>query len=93
MNRETYPASFSPIVGDVIVNPGERQATVAAIQHVPVSDATPNDHDLLEFNATTGEWEPGAGASTAFIYINGVAVSDDPTIYINAGNLTEINGV
>lgn len=92
MNRETYPASLSPMTGDAVAGVGAKQTTVVGIQNTPIASTTPNDQDVLRFNFTDGAWEPTADPNVA-IFINGVPVSDDPVVYINAGPLVQINGV
>lgn len=92
MNRETYPASLSPMTGDAVAGVGAKQTTVVGIQNNPVSPTSPNGGDVLQFNSTSNMWEPTPEAN-GFIFINGVPVSSDPIIYINAGPLLTINGV
>jgi hypothetical protein len=92
MNRETYPASMSPLVGDVTAGAGARQTTVVGIQNTPVSSASPNDQDLLRYNFTNSQWEPTPDSNVA-LYVNGIPVSNDPVIYVNAAALITVNGV
>ena len=91
-NRETFPASLSPITGDVSAGAGARQTTVTGLQGTPVSTTTPNDKDFLMFDAVTSKWEPQQGTGTA-ITVNGVPTSDDYDVYVNAGPLVMVNGV
>lgn len=91
-NRETFPASLSPITGDVSAAAGVRQATVTGLQGVPVSPATPSDQNILIFSAASSQWQPGPGTGTA-IMVNGIPTSDDYDVYVNSGPLIKVNGV
>lgn len=56
-NRETYPASFSPIAGDVVAGAGATQATVTGIQSQPVDPTVPTPQQILVYGSD-GVWHP-----------------------------------
>jgi hypothetical protein len=92
MNRETFPASLSPIQGDVSAPAGARLATVVGIRGTPISPSVPTDQNVLRFSATDNQWEPSFDSCTS-ILVNGVPTSDDYDVYVNAGPLIKVNGV
>lgn len=91
-NRETYPASMSPMVGDAVAGAGARRISVVGIQGIPVSSTSPSDQQLLRYDAATNQWVPSDDTNSA-IYVNGVPVSDDYLVYVNAAPRITINGV
>lgn len=93
-NRETYPASQSPLQGDVSGPAGASTVTVVGIQTVPVAPTLPTDKDLLQFNNTDGEWEPTAVGNAAItigtfataggaVVSKGQPISDDRDFSVN----------
>jgi hypothetical protein len=58
MNRETFPASQSPLVGDISGPAGARLVTVTGIQRNPVSPATPTQQARLTWDGVLEQWEP-----------------------------------
>ena len=95
-NRETYPASQSPLSGDVSAPAGATTVTVTGIQTQPVAATTPTDKDVLRFNAgvDTPEWEPTADGNArvtigTFTQAGGVTatkgltISDDTEFSVN----------
>jgi len=96
MNRETYPASFSPLVGDVSAGAGATSIAVTGIQTYPVSPTTPLDQQVLKFTADItqphgGSWGPATLATSGMVNVNGTVVSGDPEVFIN--NLDSIDGM
>ena len=94
MNRETYPASQSPLKGDIDGPAGATEVTVVGLQHNPISPATPEDGDSLVFNAATGEWvqrADGNASITIGTYVTaggqvvsrGITLSDDYAFLVN----------
>lgn len=78
-NRETYPASQSPLTGDISGPAGAQSVTVTGIQGIPVlpqSPTSPTDQDKLTFQAANGDWEPTA----------------DPNVVVTIGTLVVISG-
>lgn len=93
-NRETYPASQSPLTGDISGPAGAQAVTVTGLQTNPVSAATPTDKDKLVWNDPSGDWEPttdknvrvtiGTYATTAgAITSKGTPISDDTDFSVN----------
>lgn len=93
-NRETYPASQSPLTGDISGPAGAQIVTVTGLQRNPVSPANPTDQDKLTFQAANGDWEPTADGNVAVtigtqttaggvITGKGVALSDDRSFSVN----------
>lgn len=61
MNRETYPASQSPLLGDVSGPAGATQVTVVGLQGNPVAPDGPSDQSNLTWDqnsGVSGEWIP-----------------------------------
>jgi hypothetical protein len=58
MNRESYPSSQSPLLGDISGPAGATLVTVVGIQKVPVITTLPTDQQVLTFVAASGMWEP-----------------------------------
>lgn len=90
-NRETYPASQSPLTGDIRGAAGESQVTVVGFQTRPASPIQPPDKSEWRYDLNTNTWFPLLPANIA-IMLNGDDVSDDHLIYVNA-TFTEVNGV
>lgn len=102
-NRETYPASQSPLQGDVSGPAGATLVTVTGIQNIPVEAATPVDQDEFRFSFARNEWEPrapgnvsitiGTFATTAGeITSRGVEISDDYDVLVNCVGLGVLVG-
>lgn len=94
MNRETYPASLSPIKGDVNAGAGAKTATVVGIQTQAVAPTIPTDKDVLRFNAAVPDWEPTADGNAAVTIgtfataggvttSKGLSISDDRDFSVN----------
>lgn len=96
-NRETYPASQSPLTGDISGPAGAQQVTVTGIQGIPVSPQTgtsPTDKDKLVYHNDNGDWEPTADGNVAVtigtyatnggvVTSKGQALSDDRAFSVN----------
>lgn len=98
MNRETYPASLSPLIGDVSAGAASQLVTVVGLQNQPVAPTIPVDQQILRFTftdpiaGTGGAWGPSSDTNSA-IYVNGVPTSDDYDIFVNAAPQVTVNGV
>lgn len=79
-NRETYPASQSPLQGDVSGAAGATTVTVTGIQGTPISPIPPDDQQVLVYQALTNRWEP---RSVFGLEIEGHGTSLDKQVYIN----------
>jgi hypothetical protein len=79
-NRETYPASQSPLAGDISGKAGQTLVTVVGIQTIPVSPTPPSDQQGLIFRGDEDEYVPTQIFALA---IEGRGVSMDKQIYIN----------
>ena len=96
-NRETYPASQSPLTGDISGPAGAQQVTVTGLQGVPVAPQTstsPTDQDKLTYQAANGDWEPTTDRNVAVtigtyatsggaVTSKGVFLSDDRNFSVN----------
>lgn len=93
-NRETYPASQSPLLGDVSGQAGDSTVTVVGIQRQPVSSAIPVDQDTFRYIASVPDWEPQADGNSSLtlgtyvtaggeIVSKGITVSDDYDFLVN----------
>ena len=74
-NRESYPASQSPLTGDISGPAGARTVTVTGIQTFPVNP-TVEDQDYLIFDGNVNEWVPKPPGNVS-ITVDAVDVSDD----------------
>jgi len=84
VNRETYPASQSPLTGDISGAAGARVVTVTGIQSIPVESGVPSNGNTLIYSSTLNEWIFGGGSSgNQSILINGLGYSDDYDIAVN----------
>lgn len=94
-NRETYPASQSPLLGDVIGPAGATQVTVVGLQGNPVAPGGPDDQSVLTWDQDptgSGEWVPKVptwtfsvhGSPDALGNLQGFTIiSDDWDVFIN----------
>lgn len=81
-NRETYPASQSPLLGDISGPAGATTVTVVGLQRTSMDSTPPNDQDALVYQLSSNKWVPTADANQS-IAVNGVKVSDDYDIGFN----------
>ncbi len=84
MNREVVipgGAGVYPLTGDVLSTAGDQTVRVIGIQGIPVQRISPEPGSYLEYNQNAGRWEPILRAS---IQVNGITVSDDYDISVNA---------
>ena len=84
-NRETYPASQSPLLGDLSGPAGATTVTVVGIQTQPVAPTIPTDQDALRYNADVPQWEPRADGNASvtfgeFLTAGGSTISKGETI-------------
>lgn len=91
-NRETYPAALSPLQGDVSAGAGARVVTVTGLQTIPISATAPLDQQLLRYDLLTNQWLPSLDTNSA-IYVDGVPVSDDYDVFVDAGPPFTVDGV
>jgi len=102
-NRETYPASQSPLQGDVSGPAGATTVTVVGIQTQPVSPAVPVDKDTLRYNISVPQWEPVADGNASVtigtfsqtggeITSKGVTISDDYDFLVDNVSLEALVG-
>ena len=61
-NRETYPASQSPLTGDISGPAGATSVTVVGLQNNPVAPGGPGQANVLVWeqnsDGSSGEWQP-----------------------------------
>lgn len=89
MNREIYPVSLFPIVGDVTSTIGNNSTTVQAIQGVSIDVTNLLGGEVLTYNPNTAKWTPTLPPG---IYINNVSISNDYGVAINTVKQVLING-
>jgi hypothetical protein len=92
MNRELVipgGAGLYPLAGDVTSSAGNPLARVIGIQGIPVIAGIPGSGASFQFNQNLVEWQP---TLIAQVQINGITVSDDPLVSVNAGKPIKING-
>jgi hypothetical protein len=91
MNREVIipgGAGVYPLTGDVLSSAGSPTVTVVGIRSIPVQSGVPLPGAVLTYNQNDNQWEP---TQRACIQVNGISVSDDYFIAVNAHNVA-ING-
>jgi hypothetical protein len=102
-NRETFPASQSPLQGDISGQAGDTTVKVVGLQTQPLSPTLPIDKDKLRYNASVPQWEPApdGNASVTFgenvttagqIVSKGETVSDDYNFLCNNVSFDAIVG-
>lgn len=89
MNRETYPASLFPLRGDLSAEAGATTVEVIGIRTIPTDKPiSPTDDGNVATYVDIDhriEWKPpGGGGIPAAVKINGVGVSTDKQVFINA---------
>jgi hypothetical protein len=82
-------AGIYPLIGDVTSTAGSNRVVVTGLQSIPVQNAFPLAGAFLEYNTNTNEWEAIVRAS---VQVNGLTVSDDPWISVNARKPIQVNG-
>ncbi len=86
-NQETYPASLFPLRGDLLAESGDTAVTVIGIQTVPIDQpvSPTDDQKVATYVDADGriEWKTG-GSLNAAVQINGVGVSADRQMFLNA---------
>lgn len=55
-NRETYPSSQSPLLGDLDGGAGDTRVTVVGWQNIPVDPATPTPEQQYYYDFDLNEW-------------------------------------
>ena len=93
MNRELVlpgGAGIYPLVGDVTSTAGSPSVKVTGLQGTPLELTTLLSGQELQYNANINQWQP---TLNAVIQVNGISVSDDPTITVNVNRPIKINGV
>ncbi len=88
-NRETYPASQSPLAGDIDGSAGETRVTVTGWQGVPIDAGPPVDQNIYRYNFNDNRWE--LKLDTACIFVNGDPASPDYVVFVN-GTFLKVNG-
>lgn len=92
MNREIVlpgGAGLYPLTGDVLSTPGSPTARVIGIQGIPVLQSVVPSGAVLQYNQNNNEWEAILNAQ---IQVNGLTVSDDPWVSVNAAKPITVNG-
>ena len=81
-NRETFPASLFPLRGDLFAEAGAITVEVIGLQNIPFS-AAPTLVSVPTYNPITNtiDWDVWSGDA---VEINGIGVSADKQIFINA---------
>lgn len=101
-NRETYPASLSPLTGDISGPAGAQQVTVVGLQTVPVDSITPVQQANLVYDYNVGKWMVRVPGNMS-VLLNGTpdsignlqaftAISDDYDFTVNNISLSMLVG-
>jgi len=81
-NRQVFPSSLFPTLGDVSGAAGSTSLTVVGIQKIPVSSTAPSTANPQTLAAIGGTLYTPTYMDTA-IQINGAPISDDYDIGVN----------
>lgn len=76
-NRESYPASQSPLTGDIDGSAGETVVTVVGFQGIPIEGSIPTDNSSWVYNAALSRWEWQPPENVDIILNDRVIMSDD----------------
>jgi hypothetical protein len=90
-NREVYPSSLFPLRGDLSAEAGATTVEVVGLRNIPISPTLPTDGQVYSFVAVNDDWEPTTVPFNQSIKVNGVAMSDDYEIFVNATHVS-VNG-
>jgi hypothetical protein len=91
-NREIVQpggAGIYPLTGDVASTAGNSAVRVIGLQGLPLEAGVPPAGAGLQFNQDAVQWQP---TLIATIQVNGITVSDDPWVSVNARKPIKING-
>ncbi len=105
-NRETYPASQSPLTGDISGAAGETNVAVVGIQTIPVDPTPPTAEEEFYFDQALGlqgEWTPRLDSNRSInigtfataggeILSRGRKLSDDYDFLVNCVGLEVLVG-
>jgi hypothetical protein len=92
MNREIYPGSIYPLMGDVVSTAGVNKVTVAALRNITLDFTTPDDGAAIVYDADSGQFKARVTSSVA-IMVNSEASSDDYIVSVNVARPIKVNGV
>lgn len=93
MNREIVGgagAAVYPLTGDVTSTAGNPLVTVTGLQHIPILNQSLDSGAQLTFNANVNQWQ---GILRANVLVDGLGVSDDNIITVNANRPITVDGV
>jgi hypothetical protein len=101
-NRETYPASQSPLTGDISGPAGAQRVTVTGIQGNPVDSILPGEQNLLTFDRVNIKWaiKPPGNMSvllngffnSSLLLVGFSDISDDYVFSVNNVGLESLVG-
>ena len=94
MNREIVlsggGAGIYPLTGDILSTAGSPTVRVTGIQGIPVLQSVVPSGAMLQYNQNNNRWEATLNAQ---IQVNGITVSGDPWVSVNAAKPITVNGV
>ena len=79
-----------PLSGDVTSSAGNSSVRVTGLQGISLQSGVPGAGAELQFNQNAVQWQP---LVIAQIQVNGISVSDDPLVSVNATKPITVNGV
>ena len=102
-NRETFPASQSPLTGDISGAAGQTSVTVIGIQTVPVDPTPPTAEEEFFYDVDLLEWSPRLDSNRSVtlgtfltdsgdIISRGQKLSDDYDFLVNCVGLEVLVG-
>jgi len=102
-NRETFPASQSPLTGDLSGAAGATNVTVVGLQTIPIDPTPPTDEERLVCDVELNEWSPQLDANISItlgefltaggeIISRGQKLSDDYDFLVNCVGLEVLVG-
>jgi hypothetical protein len=93
MNREIAGgggATLYPLTGDVDSNAGSNSVSVVGLNNTPLQTSQLSSGSKLQYIANANAW---VSTLVATVQVNGITISDDPTITVNVNRPIKVNGV
>jgi hypothetical protein len=92
MNREIVlpgGAGIYPLQGDVVSTAGNNRVTVTGLEGIPLTPGPYLSGVSWQYSSATNTWLPILETQ---IQVNGISVSDDPLVSVNAVKPIQVNG-
>ena len=92
MNREIVVpggAGIYPLQGDVTSTAGNNTVVVTGLEGIPLTPGPYTSGVVWQYISSTNTWQP---ILSACVQVNGITVSDDPWVSVNAAKPIQVNG-